>query len=282
MDLRDGDLETARFYYVGELRYAANLKSNALIRALSEVPRERYLGPGPWQIYNLQAGSYWVTPDNNPRHLYHNVLVAIDARRKLNNGLPSALAYQIEALNLQPNDHVVHIGCGTGYYTAIMAHLVGITGRVSAFEVDGSIAEQAIANLRPLAQVTAIRADGSQQELDPADAILVNAGTTHPLPEWLNKLRVGGRLLFPLTSTGNFGAVLKVEKSGGGLSASFIMPITIFPCTGARDPKIEQALGEAFRKGLSQLVRSLRTDQHTPSESCWMHCENYCLSLEAN
>jgi protein-L-isoaspartate(D-aspartate) O-methyltransferase len=125
MDLREADLATVRFYYAERLRYVAHLKSEGLIHALSEVPRERYLGPGPWQLYNLQDGSYWLTPDNNPRHLYHNVLVAIDARRKLNNGLPSALAYQIEALNLQPNDHVVHIGCGTGYYTAIMAQLVG-------------------------------------------------------------------------------------------------------------------------------------------------------------
>jgi protein-L-isoaspartate(D-aspartate) O-methyltransferase len=143
------------------------------------------------------------------------------------------------------------------------------------------IAAQATANLRPLRQVTTISGDGSQQELDPADAIVVNAGVTHPMPEWLNKLRTGGRLLLPLTSSGNAGAVLKVESLSRGFRAAFIMPITIFPCTGARDSKAEEAIAQAFRRGGAKRVRSLRTDRHTVSGSCWMHCENYCLSLES-
>jgi protein-L-isoaspartate(D-aspartate) O-methyltransferase len=136
MNLMDEDLAVVRLHYAEELRYVANLQSEALIHALSDVEREDYLGPGPWQIYNLQDATYWFTPDSNPRHLYHNVLVAIDSARLLNNGLPSALAYQIDALNLQSNEHVVHIGCGTGYYTAVMAYIVGSLGHVTAIEID--------------------------------------------------------------------------------------------------------------------------------------------------
>jgi protein-L-isoaspartate(D-aspartate) O-methyltransferase len=53
------------------------------------------------------------------------VLVAIDEKRLLNNGPPSFLAILIEALALQEGDHVVHVGCGTGYYSAILAEFVG-------------------------------------------------------------------------------------------------------------------------------------------------------------
>jgi protein-L-isoaspartate(D-aspartate) O-methyltransferase len=53
------------------------------------------------------------------------VLVAIDEKRLLNNGQPSFLAILIEALALQEGDHVVHVGCGTGYYSAILAEFVG-------------------------------------------------------------------------------------------------------------------------------------------------------------
>ena len=35
----------------------------------------------------------------------------------------------------------------------------------------------------------------------PADAILINAGATHPRSIWLDSLRTGGRLLLPLTVT---------------------------------------------------------------------------------
>jgi len=77
---------------------------------------------------------YWTTPDADPQHLYHDVLVAIDEMRLLNNGQPSFLVFLIEALARQDGDHVVHVGCGTGYYSAILAELVGLKGHVTALE----------------------------------------------------------------------------------------------------------------------------------------------------
>jgi hypothetical protein len=46
----EANLVTVRFYYAEELRYVAQLKSETLIHALSEVPKERYLGPGLWHL----------------------------------------------------------------------------------------------------------------------------------------------------------------------------------------------------------------------------------------
>jgi protein-L-isoaspartate(D-aspartate) O-methyltransferase len=46
--------------------------------------------------------------------------VALDAAHDINNGQPSALAYWIEALDLKAGDRVYHLGCGVGYYTAII------------------------------------------------------------------------------------------------------------------------------------------------------------------
>ena len=39
-------------------------------------------------------------------------------------------------MDIQEADHVVHAGCGTGYYSAIVAHMVGSHGRVTAIEFD--------------------------------------------------------------------------------------------------------------------------------------------------
>src|ERR1700755_1740781 len=115
-------IEEARSRYAEELRFAARVRSSAVIDAFATVPRERFFGPGPWRILSPMAlGQYWTTPDADPRHLYHDVLIAIDEERRLNNGQPSLWARMYDQLKLTAGAHVVHVGVGTGYYTAILA-----------------------------------------------------------------------------------------------------------------------------------------------------------------
>ena len=134
----------------------------------------------------------------------------------LNNGYPSFLAFLIEQLELKEGDHVVHVGCGPGYYTAVIAEVVGTTGQVTAMEIDSQLARRAESNLSYLAQVKIIEGDGGEENPGPCDAILVNAGATHPRSIWLDSLRTGGRLILPLTVTGEEGgtegAILKITR----------------------------------------------------------------------
>jgi protein-L-isoaspartate(D-aspartate) O-methyltransferase len=95
------DLERARVDFAERLRQAVGLRSAALVRAFGTVPREHFVGPGPWKILvppDLLA--YRDTPGNDPRYLYDNVLVALDASRRLNNGEPAALARWLDTLDL--------------------------------------------------------------------------------------------------------------------------------------------------------------------------------------
>jgi protein-L-isoaspartate(D-aspartate) O-methyltransferase len=281
------DLETRRQLYAEELRAVSNLHSAALVQAFATVPREQFLGPGPWQIAAPgPPGTYRTTEDADPWHLYHNVLVAIDATRRLNNGQPGFLALLLEALELQQGDRVVHIGCGLGYYTAIMAEVVGAAGSVTAVELDPALAARAGTNLRDWPQVSVVAGDGSAYDPGPSDALFVNAGATHPLPVWLDALRPGGRLLVPLTvarhtSGHGGGGVLKITRQPDGLTARFITEVNIFPCIGARDPEINDQLQEAFRRGTRAAVQSLRRDPHDPTEACWLHGKDFCLSASA-
>jgi protein-L-isoaspartate(D-aspartate) O-methyltransferase len=279
------DVDTARHFYAEELRAAANLQSEALVRAFAKVPREHFLGPGPWQVFSPTSDSDWTTKDADPKHLYHNLLVVIDAKRRLNNGHPSFLAYLIEHLELGEGDHVAHVGCGPGYYTAIMAEVVGSGGRVTAIEIDAQLVARARRNLSYLSQVKVIEGDGGATDPGPCDAILVNAGATHPRSVWLDSLRAGGRVLLPLTATkekgGTSGGVLKVQRQDAGFSASFVSSVAIFPCSGARDPELNEQLKEAFTRGDMNSVRSLRRDLHDPADTCWLHGETFCLSRSA-
>jgi protein-L-isoaspartate(D-aspartate) O-methyltransferase len=79
-----------------------------VVKAFATVPRERFLGPGPWRILSpVSLSEYWTTENADPRYVYHDVLVAIDQTRRLNNGQPSLWAYLYDQLDLTPGSHVV-------------------------------------------------------------------------------------------------------------------------------------------------------------------------------
>src|SRR6185503_11573779 len=122
--------------------------------------------------------NYCDTPDADPRHLCANVLVALDPRRRLNNGEPAALARWFDSLDLPRGARVLHIGCGVGYYTAIAAEAVSRDGRVLGVEIDPAFAERARRNLAPYPNVTVVCGDGSALAGETFDAIFVNAGAT--------------------------------------------------------------------------------------------------------
>ena len=272
------DADRSRERYAEEIAYTGHLTSAAVIRAFARVPRERYLGPGPWRIFQPSTRQYWTTPDADPRHVYHDVLVAIDEMRLLNNGQPSFLAFLIQALALQEGDHVVHVGCGTGYFSAILAELVGSNGHVTAIEADADLAVRSRGNLADLSNVEVVHADGGEHDPGPVDAILVNAGATHPRRIWLEALRPNGRLVLPLTGLYGSGWVLNVVKRDKGYAAHFISSVSIFPCVGARDAATARLLGEAFMSGGWAAVRSLRRETHEIESTCWVHSDNLCLS----
>jgi protein-L-isoaspartate(D-aspartate) O-methyltransferase len=89
--------EDYRRFYSEEIKFTANISSPALIEAFARVPREKFLGPGPWRIASAEqralatTGLFEVTyvPIDDPRHVYHDVLIALDETRNLNNGQPS-------------------------------------------------------------------------------------------------------------------------------------------------------------------------------------------------
>jgi protein-L-isoaspartate(D-aspartate) O-methyltransferase len=70
----------------------------------------------------------------------------------------------------------VHVGAGVGYYTAILAELVGAEGRVTAIEFDAELAARPAVNLAQTPHVRAVHGDGTRVVFDPADVIYVNAG----------------------------------------------------------------------------------------------------------
>jgi protein-L-isoaspartate(D-aspartate) O-methyltransferase len=278
---RFGSLAQLRAWYAEELRFAGPVESEAVVRAFARVPRECFLGPGPWRIHDdAWRGGYRTTPDADPRHVYHNVLVALDETRKINNGSPSLWAFALDHLNVAAGETVLHVGCGTGYYSAILAELVGADGHVVAVEQYPDLAARAREGLTNWSQAAVVAADGATFSAGPRDVIVASAGATHPLPGWLDTLRPGGRLLFPLTSHRLGGYMLKVTRAGSGqrLVADLLCRAWFIPFTGGRDAALDERLATAIEGGHSDLVRSLRLDRHVPDGSCWLHGDGFCVS----
>jgi len=283
-------LEECRQFYSEEIRFAANINSAALVEAFARVPREDFLGSGPWKVASVDLGlggtTYIQTPDADPRHIYHNVPVALDPARDLNNGQPAALAKWIDALGIKSGMRVYHLGCGVGYFTAIMAEMVGQSGSVVASEIDAELAARASTNLAGYANVSVHSGDGADFDPGDCDAIFVNAGVTHPHLRWLDSLNEGGCLVLPLTIAAGMGmganlgkgVMAKITREANGFSARVVSFVAIYSCVGMRDPQLEQTLREAMGSGKLLKLRSLRRDLHEQTDTCLMHGAEVCLS----
>ena len=282
-------LAERRQCFAEEIEVASNVRTSALVDALATVPRERFLPPGPWTIRgeaDFQAPARQ-TRDADPRHLYHNVAVAIDPSRLLFNGAPGLLATAIDALALDRGRRALHIGTGTGYYTALIAHIVGEAGRVVGLEVDDALARQARTNLAAQPWIDVRHADGTGHLDGPFDAMLVNAGVTHLQATWLEALADGGRIVFPLTATtpamttiGKGFLVLASRTSDRHtMTARIITFVAIYSGLGLRDEALNAQLGAAMTQSPYPPVKRIRLDPHDPSASCWHHASTACLSL---
>ena len=286
------DLALRRRFFAEEIEAVARLRSTALVDALATVPRERFLRAGPWTVLaetdvtGLAPAKMRETPDADPARVYHNIAIAIDPARQLFNGQPAALTPWIDALELSPGARVLHVGAGLGYYTAVIAHCVGPAGRVLAFEADAALAEDARVNLAFMPWVT-VRAESSTGPLDGTyDAILINAGVTHPLDAWLDALAPGGRMILALTASmpamGPIGKgfAFVVTRNAEDFAARISGFIAIYSAIGIRDEALNGALGKAMMAGpqRAMAVTRLRRDAHEPGPGCWLHGAGFCLS----
>jgi protein-L-isoaspartate(D-aspartate) O-methyltransferase len=276
----------ARRWLAEDLRVSCHVTSSAIIEAFATVPRERFLGPGPWTMRGLFEGGAYSPQGDDPAVVYHNVSIAIDASRDLYNGQPGLIARWLEDLAIRPGARVAHVGAGTGYYTAILGQLVGPSGRVWAVDVDPGLVERARANVAEWPWIEIAHGDGRAGLPPRSDVVLIHAGATHVLDEWLDALADGGRLLVPLTgampamgaSLGK-GMMLRVTRTGPDWTARVGSMVAVYSLVGGRDDAMNAALGKAMMTGALMKATRLRRDSHEAGAECVLHGATCCLSV---
>lgn len=121
---------------------------------------------------------------------------------------PAIMAIMLEQLGLEPGHRVLEIGAGTGYNAALMAEIVGDTGKIVTLEIDGDLAASARTHLATVgfghAQVHVVRGDGGRGYPDaaPYERIILTVGAWDIVPAWREQLGPRGRLVMPLTLRG--------------------------------------------------------------------------------
>lgn len=271
------DIAAVRRAYADTVTALAGAADPRLRAAFATIDRGRFCGPPPWWI--RQGGGYAEVPAADEALIYRDVLLGLAPDRGINNGQPSLHARMLDAVAPMPGERVAQIGAGTGYYTAILAELVGPAGRVEAWELAPDLAARAAANLADRPNVVVHAGSGARDvALPPSDIVYVSAGATGPMPVWLDALRPGGRLIFPMTPWRGMGAMLLVTRvAAEPYAARFVCAAGFIPCVGARDTATARRLSAAFDGGGMEEVRSLRRDDR-PDATCWASGDGWWLS----
>jgi protein-L-isoaspartate(D-aspartate) O-methyltransferase len=261
-------LAMCRSAFAVDMLAKEGIADDALLHAFATVPRERFLGPPPWKMAHW--GGYVEVPSSDPAAVYQDALFVLQHERLVNNGSPSLHARGLHRLTLRHGDRVCHIGAGSGYYTALIASIVGPHGRISAVEFDEELAERARDNLKDYSNVDVICGNGHEWPRDVADAIYVNFAVHRPADPWIERLNVGGRLIFPLgvpdvdgdggsTGLSSYAGFFLVERRLQGYAVEFLGPVAFVwgeATTGTFESY--RTLEAAFRKGGMQGIRALR------------------------
>lgn len=146
---------------------------------------------------------------------YADVNRALPIGHGQTNSQPTTVRDMLRALRVEPGMRVLDVGSGSGWTTALLAHLVGPAGAVTGVErvpeltVEGSLALGATG--RSWARIEQARADRlGRSEGGPYDRILVSAQGIEVPAELVDQLDERGLMVLPVG-----GRLLRVDRVGG-------------------------------------------------------------------
>lgn len=189
------DYKTRRTMMVDTQVRPSDVTKFPIIDALLDVPREDYV------------------PDDKRDAAYIGESIAIGGGRVLLEA--RTFAKMLDAVDVQPTDVVLDLGCGFGYSTAVLAHLADF---VVAVEDDAARAEDAQQNLSSHGVDNAAVFDGSlvdgAAKNGPYDVIILQ-GAVEQVPATLtDQIKEGGRIV-AIFAEGQLGVVRVGRKIDG-------------------------------------------------------------------
>ncbi len=171
-----------------------------VIKAFKNVPRQKFV------------------PETLREYSYADQPLSIGYGQTIS--APSMIAIMMESLDLRKGQKVLEVGSGSGYNAALVAEIVGRTGKIITIERVPELAEFARNNLRKTGYdwIRVIVGDGTQgyEEEAPWDRILVTACAPAPPKPLIEQLKRGGKLGAPVGEQYMHQVWTVLEKTGDG------------------------------------------------------------------
>ncbi|MCD6476888.1 MAG: protein-L-isoaspartate(D-aspartate) O-methyltransferase [Candidatus Aenigmarchaeota archaeon] len=156
------------------------LTKKDVAEAIYKTPREWFVGK------NVKGFAY----EDVPLSIGHGATIS----------QPSTVAIMIEALDVKKTDKILEIGTGSGWQTAILAHLT--KKNVYSIEIVKELVKFAKENIKKtkLKNIRIIEGDGSKgyKKYAPYDKIIVSAASPSIPDTLIKQLKVGGKLVIPV------------------------------------------------------------------------------------
>lgn len=186
------------------------IRDPAVLRALSEVPRHRFLDP------DLAGEAY----EDHPLPIGHGQTIS----------QPYIVAFMAEALALTGAERVLEVGSGCGYMAAVLARLARA---VFGLELEPALHARSLETLADLgvANVALRCGDGrlGWPEAAPFDAILLScAAPAIPPPLW-DQLAPGGTLLMPVMAAFGSQVLRRTRKTPKAPETTDLLPVIFVP-----------------------------------------------------
>ncbi|KAK0341154.1 hypothetical protein LTR94_027579, partial [Friedmanniomyces endolithicus] len=191
------------------------IRDEAVLAAMREVPRERFVSEGMEEF------------------AYEDAPLPIDAGQTISQ--PYIVAAMIEAAEIEPGDRVLEVGAGSGYAAAVISRIAKHVFAIERHEVLGHAARKRLEGLG-YCNVELRIDDGTLGLPDeaPFDAILVSAGGPEVPRALKEQLKVGGALVVPVGDAGEQ-SLCKITRTGiGSYAEEDLGAVRFVPLIGAQ------------------------------------------------
>jgi protein-L-isoaspartate(D-aspartate) O-methyltransferase len=206
-DIRAADVERMEFQLALRRR---GISDQAVLRAMDEVPREHFVSAD--------------LVDN----AYADQALPIACGQTISQ--PYVVAYMTEQLDVERQHHVLEVGTGSGYQTAVLSRLARDVVSVERYR---TLADTARERLRTLGftNVAIVAGDGfaGVPAQAPFDRIMVTAAAQEAPEALVAQLAEGGKMVLPLGPRDGTQHLVKLTKTAQGLSRQSLIAVRFVP-----------------------------------------------------
>ena len=186
------------------------IRDTRVLAAIERVPREIFVD----RAFDSQA--------------YEDQSLPIECGQTISQ--PFVVAYMTEKLRVEDRMKVLEIGTGSGYQTAVLAHLCRRVYTIERYRTLLHEAEKRFQELG-LTNITAMVADGAKgwEMQAPFDRIIVTAAAREVPGALLKQLKPGGILVAPVDVALGEQELVRITLGESGLEYEHLLPVRFVP-----------------------------------------------------